>query len=257
LKQFAAVNTKESYTVVMKHSVPNAQATVAAHEQNGIIKANPAFWYKVNQNMVGDPNDLVPAVKMLHVGMKNSAGHPVIANMSKNPLEHHTIICDTSQTTRKLYPGTPTVVSPCETPGYVIQWALSNFSQRGDIIVVAGSGAGGDVCGALEWGANVFAIDSDARQVELLRNDLLTFDMKQSKLADLATRKKPVQPQQVKITWRSPAMRISPRTRGSACQGANVAVCRMLVTTLSFAVCARSRLRPVDRRRFHDLLIIL
>jgi hypothetical protein len=201
LKQFNAVNTKESCVVIMKHHVLNSEATVAAYEQTGIVKATPLIWWKVSQNMVGDPTDLVPAFEMLHIGFKSKAGHPVHTNMSKNPLERHNVITGTAQTVRKQHPGDGTLVNPCETPGYVIQWALDRWCQRGDTIVVVGSGAGGDVRGALEWGVNVVGIDSDAKQVQFLRNDLMTLDTQNAKLVDLPKRKQAVKPELVTVTW--------------------------------------------------------
>ena len=92
-------------------------------------------------------------------------------NMGNDPRERHNFIEHPAVTTYLKHPD-GTVVNACQKPPELSRWFVGNHIKPGSNVLVIGAGAGGDVFGALEAGANVVAIEKDHQQFVSLGAEL-------------------------------------------------------------------------------------
>jgi hypothetical protein len=133
-------------------------------------------WWKTDQNVRGDKQDLTWATEQGVLGNKKSADASVNrCNMSSNPTERHNVI--TGPALHKLSKNSEgNVVNQHESPTYVAKWFGDKYTHDGDWVIVCGAGAGGDVRGFLEAGCNVVAIEKDPTQYAFLCESLAVYE---------------------------------------------------------------------------------
>lgn len=176
LQQFSAINSNDHHTVAFWVDWRDAGRYNDVLVAQGYRAPFKFTWYKNDQNVVGDPANITLACEMLIIAQKKSSGSGSLPNyMSANPLERHNIICGPGLHKYHMHPDGHKV-NCCQKPPYVMEKICRMYTRPGDNVVVIGSGAGGEVFGALQARCQVVAIDNDARQVDWMGGHLATFD---------------------------------------------------------------------------------
>ena len=176
LKSFSLINEcpEACFAALFVHWRHNT-AAVEALEECG-YKVNPVFWYKTDQNVVGDKRDLTWAVELCAFGLKRSADLSINrCILSDNPTERHNIIKGPSLHKMGKYLNGG-VVNQHESPPYVAGWFAARWTHPGDWVLICGAGAGGDAKGFLDAGCNVVLVEKDAQQFEYLCSTMSTYE---------------------------------------------------------------------------------
>ena len=169
--------TKSPYNVVLFFCGPCEMGFVTAAVKAKGYSVQHLAWYKHDLNTAGDPGRWTQALEYAVFGVIGGqdarAGH---VSMPRDPTHRHNIVIGPSlQKLSKYYTlAGDVVVNKHEKPEYVVQQMLGPFLKPGDNVIVAGSGAGGEVRGLLSLGVNVFGFEQDPRQWRAL-NGLLAF----------------------------------------------------------------------------------
>ena len=124
----------------------------------------PYVVYKPQQNYTGY-NNYLSACEFMLLAFKPEASK-VRFLMDKNPLLRHNLAQANRGALRKYFNGQP--INLTEKPSSVMEQLVKNHSQPNDVILMLGTGAGGDVMGALNANRNVVGIEIDAAQVEAM-----------------------------------------------------------------------------------------
>ena len=178
LKQFDAVTSCGSYTVCMWHANTHTGVVDRAFRDHQLQNVGQVYWYKPNQNMVGNPDQYVYAVESFTVGTRKSKDPAQNMNfMSSNPLMRHNLMeINGLRAPRLNLQNKP--VNVCEKPPALAKRLTELFCGPSDWVLVGCSGAGGEVVGVLQADRNVACVESDLVQVESLQGFLTTLDAK-------------------------------------------------------------------------------
>lgn len=216
LKQFDAINTNTANHFVLlncdwrKTEVPNSVLLEAQY------KVNPVFWYKNDQNVVGDNKDLTYAVEMLLIGFKRGTGSEAVAMMDKDPTKRHNLIQGPALHTMSRY-ADGSVVNPHEKPEYIAKWVVDRYVMPRDWVVIVGAGAGGDARGYIKAGVNVVLIENDPKQYEFLCANMATLQ------ADEEVKDAKQQKQAAKLAAKSAESSTSSEALPALCPGCGTA----------------------------------
>lgn len=154
---------------------------------------SPITWYKNDQNYVGGQDAFTFATETLVCARKiRRQGASLYVNMDKNPVKRHNIIIGPTQSSKDyLKDENGRKINPCQKPTYLFKTFLGWFARPGDTVVIVGTGAGGEVQAAIEFGVNVKGFETDDRQIKALAGHLTTveFQMKKSVRADKLKKK--------------------------------------------------------------------
>lgn len=127
----------------------------------------PLYWYKYDLNTAGDPGRWTQAVENAVIGVIGS-NESRSSQMSHNrdPTYRHNIVVGPALHTLSKHYGREgvSVINMHEKPEYVVQSMLGPYLKPGDSVIVAGSGAGGEVRGLLSLGVHVVGFENDQRQ---------------------------------------------------------------------------------------------
>ena len=145
-------------------------------QECGFCGVGAYYWVKTDTNQNGSPSQFLNAVQMLIIGY-SSRDHMLLqkglpddprsrlnvrfAHGVRNPAKHS----DSGQ-----------VINSTEKPGEIALYFCNMFLRglRTQRVLFLGSGAGGDVLGALQGGYNVIYIDKDPEQQSQLALRILT-----------------------------------------------------------------------------------
>ena len=126
----------------------------------------PLYWYKTDLNVSGDPGRWTQAVENAVIGVKGHEHRGSHMSLNPNPTYRHNIIHGPALHTFSKHFGRAgvSVINQHEKPEYVVQAMLGPYLKPGDNVIVAGSGAGGEVRGLLALGVHVVGLENDPRQ---------------------------------------------------------------------------------------------
>jgi hypothetical protein len=174
LAQYAAMRLEPKGWVLLCVDWRNTAPMVEALQEAYYTDIQPIFWYKDNQNEAGDPGRFTHAVEVFIIGFKyDGAKSSVYRNLDKNPLKRHNLmIVPTLHKYFKDEEGNK--INMHQKPAGCLQWFLDRFAQPNSTIVIVGSGSGSEAIGACQWGCNVVAVESDARQADWFSRHLTT-----------------------------------------------------------------------------------
>jgi hypothetical protein len=171
LRQFSALTSCETWSVMMFCHNDHCHVFKAAFEEHGLSNIETVYWHKTGFNAEGNPWQFLRAVETIVVGHMRPANNGGKGYyMPPSPLDRHNWIEMKPVTTdRKKYPGTDTVVNVCEKPAGLGKWFCERFIEPEGKVVVGCAGAGGEVRGCLEAGRHVLAVDQDEKQMNFMR----------------------------------------------------------------------------------------
>ena len=161
--------------VVMAYCHPREYPTVEqALLESRYTNIHPFFVYKHNQNAIGF-QQYTFAVDTLVVGYFPKKGD-VRWNASSDPTKRHNLITTSALSKHFINPSDGKKANVHEKPSSIMRKLVCNHTNRGDWVLVIGSGSGGEVIGALEAGCHVVAVERDQRQFDCLRARLVEMD---------------------------------------------------------------------------------
>jgi hypothetical protein len=178
LKQFDAINTNPANHFVLFNCDWRKTAVPYDVLIENNYKVNPLFWYKTDQNVVGDNKDLTYSVEEMLLGFKRGTGSDAVALMDPDPRKRHNLIQGPALHTLQRY-ADGSIVNVHEKPEYVAKWVTERYTVLRDWVIVMGGGAGGDARGYLKNGCNVVVIESDPKQFAHLCAQMATLEANQ------------------------------------------------------------------------------
>ena len=134
------------------------------------VGITPLYWIKCDTNQNGSPAQFLNAAQMLIIGSSSPDHHKLQKGFSKNPLERHNVRHAKGKRDPYKHTVTGQVLNSTEKPPEIAEFLCHTYLRglRTQRVLVLGSGAGGDVMGALQGGFNVIYIDKDKDQMEQL-----------------------------------------------------------------------------------------
>ena len=166
LEQCDAVNQAEKYVVIFWHKVKDAEIVENAMKSRHLQQIQNFFWYKSGQYSATPVGQYVNAMEMGSIGFYPHATSAP-NNLSSHPRDRHNFFqCPSVTTLYKKEDKTP--INPCQKPPAVGKWLISNHCPPGGNVLVIGTGAGGEVFGAVEAGCNVVGVEYDIDQYNAL-----------------------------------------------------------------------------------------
>jgi hypothetical protein len=158
-------NDPASPTVFFTYCQPyQMQAVKECMEAFGYIHGHPMYFYKVGQN-AGGLKQFIYAVDTGFIAYRPSRDKVAWLGPA-NPLQRHNIIFVPNMKDKRLTSSDGKTVNRTEKHPLCTRALCARFCKKGDWVLVAGSGAGGDVEGALGAGCNVVAIEKDSFQFQ-------------------------------------------------------------------------------------------
>ncbi len=143
---------------------PIVKAALVEQNYNNI---QPLIWYKENQNTIPGGTELFTWAFEVMVVAFMGPQRTSARNLPKSPLERHNVIVGPQITDKYKADGQP--LNNHEKPAWISRLLCTLVVPPGGNVIVLGAGAGGDVIGALAYGASVVACEVDQRQFTHLR----------------------------------------------------------------------------------------
>ena len=180
-KSVVCNNQSPSFYCILIVNPHRFGAVAAALETNGFSDIQKLTWCKSDAQMVSGAcarfTEADETIVVARYGPRPKA-EDGRTNFPVDPTERMTWFIGKSQKT-KLKLGTggseAAVCNPYEKPAWLSSFLCSFVMQPGRHAVVFGAGAGGDVKGLLNFGANVTAIENDEKQMSSLTATLMAF----------------------------------------------------------------------------------
>ena len=169
-RQLTATKSSESSIVILYHKPADTQLVLTALTKTAYSQASHFFWHKTGHSSPTPQSSYTSTVEMGTMAFQPDRTK-CNWNLGADPRGRHNFIeCPAVTTYLKHADGS--IVNPCQKPPELSQWLVSNHIKPGTNVLVIGAGAGGDVLGALEAGADVVAIEKDHRQFVTLGAEL-------------------------------------------------------------------------------------
>ena len=167
LKQVDCVNTEPDYVFAVWHKPEDTKMWRDAMEERGLKQFTSFYWHKSNHSTPQNVRSYTSSVEM---GTLAICGNPMRVgwNMSKDPRQRHNFI-EYPPVTKYHVDADDNKINPCQKPPAVNQWLISNHCGTGATVLNIGSGAGGEVFGAMISGCNVVGVEKDERQFRSLQ----------------------------------------------------------------------------------------
>ena len=161
-KQMDACTQNDKYWVAMYSNHWLLGQTMSCMEKHGFLNVSYLVWWKNNFNIDNAPH-LVFATEFVVMGWRSGVkGTPSF--LDPNPSKRHNMIIGHQQ--RHFHMKNGQAINPYQKPVYLAYSICKTFSDPASTIVVVGSGAGGDIEGAVAAGMSVIAFEKDRFQHE-------------------------------------------------------------------------------------------
>ena len=161
LKQFDALQSQDHYIALLMHKPEDTNMVTEALRDRQYQHIDHLFWYKPGHQVSGPVKSYTNAVEMMTIGFYKDR-NSVNWNVDADPLKRHNLIQLPPLTTlTKDSNGQP--INVTEKPPGVVEWVLRNHCPPGSTVMIAGTGAGGDVKGAIQAGLNVVGVEVDEK----------------------------------------------------------------------------------------------
>lgn len=134
------------------------------------------YWVKTDTNQCGSPSQFLNAVQMLIVGYSSKEHMLLQKGMPDDPRSRLNVRFAHGVRNPAKHSDSGRVINTTEKPGEIALYFCNMFLRglRTQRALFLGSGAGGDVLGALQGGYNVIYIDKDPDQQSQLALRILT-----------------------------------------------------------------------------------
>ena len=173
LKQIAAQNKSESWVFFTWCNPDCVGDLKKCFKANGYADCYMFYWVKPNHNTMTRVSSFTSCVEVGILACYPHAGS-VKWNVSLNARERpNYVILPTVTTLDKTPMNVP--VNPCQKPPGLSQYILSQICMPSETVLVLGSGAMGDVKGAILCGLDVVGVEMDRDQFVASQKILLNF----------------------------------------------------------------------------------
>ena len=200
-KQFDAMNTQANHVWIVIHKIEDTIIVKEAMESRGYKNLQQAYWGKPNHYVAGPVSRMTPVIEIATVGFNPDSGS-IHWNVSDDPrLRPNFFSCPSVASLAR--DSTGTVINVTEKPPQLAEWLLGMFCKKGSNVLIVGTGAGGDVKGALKAGMNVIGVENDEKQYNQLKSEMNAWVARLQKEKD-ALKPKEVKPKVVPKTSAPP-----------------------------------------------------
>ena len=182
--QVAAIFANRPHVMVCYHHPREYHTAEQAMLESHYANIHPFFVHKTNQNAVGF-KQYTFAVDSLIIGYFPNK-QKVKWNASSNPLERHNMLSIKTLTKHYINPSDNKTANEHEKSPIVAELLCKNHANADDWVLVIGSGAGGEVVGALQALCNVAAVERNERKFNCFRARLTALQVDDSKEEDAA-----------------------------------------------------------------------
>jgi hypothetical protein len=137
--------------------------TVRELSEFGYQNVSVFTWWKHNFNIEGAMHLLFATEYVVMAWRRGTSGMP--CHLDANPSKRHNVFVGPQQ--RHFHrDGNGNLINPYQKPAYLAYNMCMAFCEPHDTVVVVGSGAGGDIEGAVAATMNVVAFETDQRQFQ-------------------------------------------------------------------------------------------
>ena len=189
-KQFDAFNTLSAHAWIVVHKIDDTHIVKEAMEMRGYKNLQQVFWEKPGHYVNGAMSRLTPVIEVVTIGCTPNAD-AIHWNVSSDPrLRPNLFSCPSVLSLAR--DSTGTVINVTEKPPQLAEFLLGMVCKKGSNVLIVGTGAGGDVKGALNAGMNVIGVENDEKQYIQLKSEMNAW------VARLKTEKEAPKPKEVK-----------------------------------------------------------
>ena len=190
LKQVGAVNKNNHFVVGFWVHWKQVHELVKVLETMNYSDITPIYWHKENMTYLGRKGRWTMSCETFITAKNMGSLKPTEFPdyMPLNPRERHNF-WDGRVCRPQSVDAQNKIINPTEKPPAFAKWFFEMYCKPGDWVLIAGTGAGGDVRGAIEAKLNVFGVDIDPYQLDELHRQLLTLQADQKNRADKQLKK--------------------------------------------------------------------
>ena len=179
LKQVGASQELDKYVIVLYHHIRQSQTVYEAMTEVGCKSISNLYWHKTDHWTPTPLYQYTSSIEVLTIGFIPNVEESQVRLPEDPKLRMNFIQCPS--VSPKSEDANGIIVNPCEKPPDIMHWICGNHCMPGQNVLVIGSGANGDVKGAVMAGCNVVAVESDKRQYECVSSILVPWEAKMIK----------------------------------------------------------------------------
>jgi hypothetical protein len=169
-KQFDAINTSSHYVSILMHKTGDSNLVIDHLTQRHYTHICPFGWYKEGHITTGPPTGLARSLEIGHIGFYPNF-NLVPTNLPDNPVERHNhISCPSVTSLAKDSHNEP--INVTEKPPEICEWLMKMLCPASSTVLIVGTGACGDVMGAVRAHVNVVGVEVDDAQYQASRAHL-------------------------------------------------------------------------------------
>jgi len=151
------------YTIVLWHQSSDTKMVRDALQQENFKNITDFYWHKVGHKGNQIQRSLTRAVECATIAHYKSQNECIVRDMPADPRNRHNLI-EVPHLTSFALNASQIKINAAEKPRALAEFFVNHFCPPGGNVLVIGAGAGGDVFGALDGGANVVAVEKDPVQ---------------------------------------------------------------------------------------------
>jgi N6-adenosine-specific RNA methylase IME4 len=169
LKQADALNSLDAYTVAFICKPMDISLVTTCLTNRGFNNITYLYWHKTGHQTPTPVRKYTSSVEIVVIGFRNL--HHCYVNLDSNPVHRHNHVEIRAVTTR-LKDQFGQDCNMTQKPWELSRMLATNHCSPGHSVLVIGAGAGGDVFGAASAGREVYAVEKDVRQFEILAKEM-------------------------------------------------------------------------------------
>jgi hypothetical protein len=152
-----------NFTFVIWHQSSDTKMVHDAFKSQNYKNITDFYWHKEGHKGNQMQRALTPAIECATIAHYKSLNDCTVRNMPPDPRERHNLISVPHITSFAL-DANQKKINAAEKPRALAKFFVDHYCPLGGNVLVIGAGAGGDVFGALDGGANVVAVERDPAQ---------------------------------------------------------------------------------------------
>ena len=152
-----------NFTFVLWHQSSDTKMVRDALQSENYKNITDFYWHKEGHKGNQIQRALTPAVECATIAHYRSLGECDVRNMHADPRYRHNLITVPHITSFAL-DASQQKINAAEKPRALAKFFVDHYCPVGGNVLVIGAGAGGEVFGSLDGGANVVAVERDTVQ---------------------------------------------------------------------------------------------
>ena len=169
LKQADALNSLDAYTVAFICKPMDISLVTTVLTNRGFGNITYLYWHKTGHQTPTPNRQYTSSVEIIVLGFKNL--RQCYVRLDSNPINRHNHVEIRAVTTR-LKDQYGNDCNMTQKPWELSRMLATNHCNPGHSVLVIGAGAGGDMFGAASAGREVYAVEKDVRQFEILAKEM-------------------------------------------------------------------------------------